>query len=173
MERLSFNYKDESGMRKMVKWLLNADFDKNTVIVCIGTDLCIGDSLGPIVGTMLKEANISLNVYGTLESPIHAKNVEERMNEIKENHKGYKILAVDACLGSPEDIGNINLRELPIFPGKGAGKTLPSVGDASIIGIVDQVEGDIFSLRKIRLNFVMNMAKTISKALIKFDTYFR
>lgn len=32
------------------------DFIKdNTAIVCIGTDKCIGDCLGPLVGTILEE----------------------------------------------------------------------------------------------------------------------
>ena len=37
-------------------------------IVCIGTDKCIADSLGPLVGTMLTKNNICIDVYGTLEN---------------------------------------------------------------------------------------------------------
>ena len=43
--------------------------------VCIGTDRSIGDSLGPMVGTMLNYNN--LMVYGTIESPVHGLNIFE------------------------------------------------------------------------------------------------
>lgn len=49
-----------------------------TVIVCIGTDKCIGDCLGPLVGTMLLEKFIPLPVYGTIKSPMHALNLEKK-----------------------------------------------------------------------------------------------
>src|SRR3954447_9090991 len=57
------------------------------VIVCIGTDRSTGDSLGPLVGTLLEEKNPnSFYVYGTLEDPIHAVNLAEKLKEIKEKH---------------------------------------------------------------------------------------
>ena len=43
---------------------------QDTIIVCIGTDKCIGDCLGPLVGTMLKDSSFHLPVNGTLSSPI-------------------------------------------------------------------------------------------------------
>ena len=57
------------------------------VIVCIGTDRSTGDSLGPLVGTLLSEktenSSSSFHVYGTLDDPIHAMNLQEKLNEIK------------------------------------------------------------------------------------------
>ena len=52
-------------------------------------------------------------------------------------HPNSNIIGVDACLGDTENIGEIQARNYPIHPGKGVGKTLPKVGDVSIIGIVD------------------------------------
>ena len=44
------------------------------VILCVGSDLSVGDSLGPVTGTKLKQALAGLNcyVYGTLAKPITA-----------------------------------------------------------------------------------------------------
>lgn len=143
---------------------------KNTVIVCIGTDKCIGDCLGPLVGSILTDNNFPLPIYGTLSSPIHALNIDDRLKAIHATHPDSTIIGVDACLGNQEDIGQIRTRNYAIHPGKGVGKELPEVGIASIIGIVDSSENsEFFFSRSIRLSFIMDMAKTISKAII--DAY--
>lgn len=117
----------------------------------------------------MKEDNFPLPVYGTLSEPIHALNIDERLNEIKKLHPNAHIIGIDACLGNEEDIGDIRVRNHAISPGKGIGKELPEVGETSIIGIVDTSEySDLFFSRSIRLSFVMGMAKSISKIL--FDS---
>jgi putative sporulation protein YyaC len=142
--------------------------NKDTVIVCIGTDKCIGDCLGPLVGSILTENFFPLPVYGTLSSPIHALNINERLDEISAKHPNASIIGVDACLGDEGDIGNIRIRDYAIRPGKGVGKELPEVGIASVIGIVDSSDSsELFFSRSIRLSFIMNMAKTISRVFIE------
>ena len=141
---------------------------ENTVIVCIGTDKCIGDCLGPLVGSILTENFYPLPVYGTLSSPIHALNIDKRLDEIYANHPNASIIGVDACLGDEEDIGEIRIRDYAIHPGKGVGKELPEVGIASVIGIVDSSNNsEFFFSRSIRLSFIMNMAKTVSRVFIE------
>lgn len=141
---------------------------KNTVIVCIGTDKCIGDCLGPLVGSILTENFFPLPVYGTLSSPIHALNIDERLNEIYVKHPNASIIGVDACLGDENDIGEIRIRDYAIHPGKGVGKELPEVGVASVIGIVDSSDNaEFFFSRSIRLSFIMDMAKIISRLFIE------
>lgn len=141
---------------------------KDTVIACIGTDKCIGDCLGPLVGTFLKEKGIKIPVYGTLDEPIHALNIHERLNFIKNQNPNAQIIGIDACLGREEDIGEIRIRDYAISPGKGVGKELPEVGVASVIGIVDSSDNsELFFSRSIRLSFVMNMAKQIVNIIEK------
>ncbi|WP_035284445.1 MULTISPECIES: spore protease YyaC [unclassified Clostridium] len=141
---------------------------RNTVIVCIGTDKCIGDCLGPLVGTILTENFFPLPVYGTLSSPIHALNIDERLDEIYAKHPDASIIGIDACLGDTEDIGEIRIRDYAIHPGKGVGKELPEVGIASVIGIVDSSDNaEFFFSRSIRLSFIMDMAKSISRIFME------
>ena len=140
---------------------------ENTIIVCIGTDKCIGDCLGPLVGSLLIENDFPLPVFGTLKSPIHALNIEESLNCINKLHPNSLIIGIDACLGEESSIGEIHVRDYPIHPGKGVGKYLPEVGNTSIIGIVDSSDSSIFfTNRSIRLYLIMEMAKVISKAVI-------
>lgn len=146
---------------------LKDHIDEKTIIVCIGTDKCIGDCLGPLVGTLLKEKFFPLNVFGTLDSPIHALNLDKKITEIIKSYPNHKIIAIDACLGDSKSIGEIHTRNEPIHPGKGVGKTLRSVGDVSIIAIVDSSENiDLFTSRPIRLSFILDMSKVIVDALI-------
>lgn len=160
------NYKKDSVVQVLSDTLKDI-IDENTVIVCIGTDRAIGDSLGPLVGTMLKNSNYKYPVYGTLDKPIHALNIYESLQSIKKKHPKGNFLAIDACLGSKSNIGNLQIRKGPILPGKGVGKKLPEIGNYSIVGIVDKVdENNKFSFNNIRLSFILEMSEIIALSLI-------
>lgn len=139
------------------------------VIVCIGTDRSTGDSLGPLVGTLLEEKNLSsFFVYGTLENPVHAVNLAEKLDEIKKIHFNPFIIGIDACLGRLKSVGVIQAGEGPVKPGAGVNKELPEVGNIHITGIVN-VSGfmEFFVLQNTRLHLVLNMAKTIANGIYK------
>lgn len=145
------------------------------VFVCIGTDRSTGDSLGPLIGTFLEEMDISpFHVYGTLEEPIHALNLEEKIREMKEKHFNPIIIGVDACLGRLKSVGIIQIGEGPIKPGAGVKKDLPPVGDYHITGIVN-VGGfmEFFVLQNTRLNLVLKMAKVIANGIQQASTIFQ
>ncbi|MFJ5718101.1 spore protease YyaC [Neobacillus sp. NPDC093127] len=137
------------------------------VFVCIGTDRSTGDSLGPLVGTLLEEKELkSFYVYGTLDKPIHAVNLAEKIAEIHTKHVHPYIVGIDACLGRIKNVGNIQVGNGPVKPGAGVNKDLPAVGDIHITGIVN-VSGfmEFFVLQNTRLNLVMKMAKTIASGI--------
>lgn len=166
MNKVKVHYKDNLAYYE-IAYFLKDYMDENSIIVCIGTDRCIGDCLGPLVGTFLKEKNFPLNVYGTISDPIHALNIDKKLQEIKRTHPASNIIGVDACLGDNKSIGEIQARDYPIHPGKGVGKVLPEVGETSIIGIVDSSDNnELFTNRNIRLDLVMSMAKIVTHSLI-------
>lgn len=145
------------------------------VFVCIGTDRSTGDSLGPLIGTFLKEKNPSpFFVYGTLEDPIHAVNLEEKLNEIKKKHINAFIIGIDACLGRLKSVGFIQIGKGPVKPGAGVNKELPEVGHMHITGIVN-VSGfmEFFVLQNTRLHLVLNMAKTIANGIYKVSLSYK
>ncbi len=151
---ISYNYGDEHG---------------KFIIMCIGTDRSTGDALGPLVGYKL-EPIISgykdIELLGTLDDPIHAKNLSENINYINTNFHNPFTLAIDASLGGYNKIGHINIKEGPLKPGLGVNKNLPKVGDISITGVVN-ISGimEYAVLQNTRLSLVMNMADIISKSL--------
>jgi putative sporulation protein YyaC len=141
--------------------------NRPVVFICIGTDRSTGDSLGPLIGTLLDEKKLStFHVYGTLEDPIHAVNLDDKLKEIKAKHFNPIIIGIDACLGRLKSVGVIQVGEGPVKPGAGVKKELPAVGDYHITGIVN-VSGfmEFFVLQNTRLNLVLKMAKVIANGI--------
>ena len=106
---------------------------KPPIVVCIGSDLAIGDSLGPITGSMLQYKTQGLNtfIYGTLTAPVTAKEIRTLRTFLRETHRGKQILAIDAAVGDKGDIGLIKLHDTPLLPGAGANKKLGAIGAGS------------------------------------------
>jgi len=164
MNLLTFHYSDRVGQINLMS-ILEQEFrqHREIVILCIGTDRSAGDSLGPLTGTMLLELYPGAKVYGTLENPIHAKNLEENYHHICRYHSDAYILAVDACLGSIRNIGSVSFRQEPLRPGVAVKKNLISVGHASLIGVVN-LGGfmEYLTLQNTRLDTTYRLAKVIS-----------
>lgn len=140
---------------------------KQIIFLCIGTDRSTGDSLGPLVGHNLKKLiGEELVLYGTLENPVHAKNLDSVIEEINTDYSSPYIVAIDACLGNLQNVGNIIIEDKPLCPGAAMNKNLPEVGDLSITGIVN-ISGalEFMVLQNTRLNTVMHIADAISRGI--------
>lgn len=143
------------------------------VVICIGSDLSVGDSLGPVTGTKLKEklSGLGCFVYGTLSKPITAHEVKYINEFLKFTHPGCPIIAVDAAVGLAGDIGLIKICKRAIKPGSGANKKLAKVGDVSIMGIVAERSVFNYSLfSATRLNIIYKMAEIISDGISNYLT---
>lgn len=137
------------------------------VILCIGTDRSTGDSLGPLIGDKLKFLiRDRVSLYGNLEYPIHAKNLRETLDEIFTSYTNPYIIAIDACLGSIQNVGKVIVENKPLSPGAAMNKDLPKVGDLSITGVVN-ISGSLefMVLQNTRLYTVMLLADVISKGI--------
>ena len=142
--------------------------EKLPVVVCIGSDLAIGDSLGPIVGSMLKfkTQGVGIFIYGTLSAPVTPKEIKYMRTFLKETHRGGPVIAIDAAVGEAGDIGLIKINDTPLLPGAGANKQLGAIGDMSIMGIVAEKSiANYGLLNTTRLNLVYSMAEIISDGL--------
>lgn len=140
------------------------------IFLCIGTDRSTGDSLGPLIGEKLKfMIRDNVHIYGNLEYPVHAKNLRETLEDIKLQFIDPYIIAIDACLGSLQNIGKIFVEKKPLNPGAAMNKNLPPVGDLSITGIVN-ISGtlEFMVLQNTRLYTVMLLADIISKGIYHF-----
>jgi len=174
-ENFSIDSSSLTAYIKIKDYLLNELqpilYDHRAIIfVCIGSDRSTGDSLGPLVGYKLKSfSRNNIYIYGTLENPIHAKNLVTMLSEINSKFTNPYIVAIDSCLGSLNNIGKVFIQKKPLMPGLALNKQLPSVGEMSITGIVN-ISGnfEFLVLQNTRLNTVMNIADSISKGIYYF-----
>lgn len=137
------------------------------VFLCIGSDRYTGDSLGPLIGSYLQEHTDCL-VYGSLDQPVHAGNLVDTINRIHCQQHHPIIVAMDACLGKPGEIGNIEIWEGGLQAGIAVGNRLPRVGTISIIGVVNS--GGKFGyldLQSTPLSLVMKLTRIISETVEK------
>ena len=138
------------------------------VVVCVGSDLAIGDSLGPITGSMLKYKTQGLGafIYGTLAAPVTAKEIKYMQSFLKQTHANDQVLAIDAAVGEKGDIGLMRVTDTPLLPGAGANKKLGAIGDISVVGIVAEKSLTNYGLlNTTRLNLVYTMAEIISDGI--------
>jgi putative sporulation protein YyaC len=140
---------------------------KEIVFLCVGTDRSTGDSLGPVVGTMLIENNLPYPVYGTLEKPVHALNIKKILKEINQTHNDPFILGIDACLGDERQIGFIFFKEGSLIPGIAVNKKLPHVGEYHMKAVVNYLDAlsPAQSLNNTRLFTVMTIAEVMTKMI--------
>ena len=149
---------------KAVKLLYNTD---KPVIICVGSDLVVGDSLGPIVGSeLIKNLQGKAFVYGTLDSPVTAKEIPVIQDEIKKLHPYSKILVIDAAVGNKEEIGYVKIISVGIKPGLGVNKNLPIIGDVSVIGIVSDKNDKNLNFST-RFSLVYKLLSDIVSGIIK------
>ena len=145
--------------------------NKKPIIICIGSDLVLGDSLGPLVGTMLVRRGVPAYIYGTLNSPITAKEIACAKVHLKMLHPDSFAIAIDAAVGNSEDIGLIKVSNKGLKPGLGVDKNLGVLGDCSIIGVVAEKSAQNYNLFNLtRLNLIYKMAEQITDGVEKFLT---
>lgn len=145
-------------------------------IVCIGSDRSTGDALGPLVGTRLQQSlqHLNIKIRGSLEKPVHAANLSDTLTEMQHENESHLVIAIDACLGRNENVGTACVKSGPLKPGTGVNKTLPSVGDIHMIGVVN-VGGfmEYFVLQNTRLSLVVRLAEVIADATtLALNRYF-
>jgi putative sporulation protein YyaC len=85
---------------------------------------------------------------------------------LKRTHPHSPIIAVDAAVGTPDDVGLIKVTDRPLSPGSGANKQLGSFGNASILGVVaERSAGNYALFNNTRLRLVHEMANKISEGV--------
>ena len=139
-----------------------------TVVVCIGTEKVVADSLGPRVGTLLNE-NLTkpLYVYGLEGANIHAQNLTRAVDIVKRLHPNAKVLVVDAAVGDDWQVGKVQLIKGNIAPGAATNKQLGLIGDIGIVGIVSNKDmADFYQNSAEKSILVENLSQFIARAIL-------
>lgn len=137
------------------------------VIVCFGTPTVSGDALGPKIGTLLQRWNIPCFVYGTVDRPVTATNMQEYMEMVENAHKGATVLSVDASLGRKEKIGRFILRKDGVCPAgiKGEKRRFGHIG---LLGVVGENNGEpMKELLAVNEDYISNMAHKVAIVINK------
>ncbi len=169
---LDIHYKDPHTGERLLQALQQICRGTSTppLFICIGSDRHILDCFGPLIGTMVKQGNPQIIIYGHLEEPLHAKNISKEIEIITSRHPDSLKIAIDASVGNTSDVGNIKVREGPIIPGKALAKKLPPIGDYAITGVLgsQQERSNLTGSNQGSLAAVYPMAKIIAKAICAF-----
>ena len=167
MEKFSCDYKMKTAPN-FIALNLEKCLNKavsSIVLLFIGSDCNVGDSLAPICGELIKVNNKKVFLYGSLNIPITAKEAPFMAEFVKKAHPGSLVVAIDAALGKSDDVGLIKVHNGGIKPGLGVNKDLPMVGDVSIIGVLAEKTAENGGFKGVRLNTVYEMAKIIALGL--------
>lgn len=170
MESFGYDFKMENCANfitlALEKFVIKPVF--SIALVFIGSDGNVGDSLGPLCGELIDVKSAKVLTYGSLKSPITAKEVPFLANFIKKAHPDTLVIVVDAAVGKIEDLGVIKVQNEGIKPGLGVDKDLPKMGDISVIGVLGQKTGEKNCFKTLRLSVVYKMAQVIACGLQNF-----
>ena len=175
MNDYTFNTFNSYTAQRIADALLYLNKHKSEpIFICIGSDLVLGDCLGPIIGTNIKNNNLERFVYGTLKCPITAKDINIINKHVETTHRNGFLIAIDSAIGSSADVGLVKIRNGGIVPGLGVNKKLPTVGRIGIMGIVaERSENNKIFYNNTRLNLIYSMANTISEGINLYCKYFK
>lgn len=142
------------------------DGTEHIYVIGIGSSRINGDSLGPFVGSLLKN-NFSdhLTVRGNLKAPLDASTLVTELGQLSFRKNSF-VIAIDSVLGSEDYVSSVVVKDGPVVPGVGLGNILPPIGDCSIIGVVLENDPALKnSLLCTDLNLVYTMATSIAKGI--------
>ncbi|MGQ7884475.1 spore protease YyaC [Paenibacillus sp. WC2504] len=169
------HYLDKKSVAYLSEALTNHYLSKpaytEIVIICVGTNRYTWDSLGPMVGSRLSErfeGHRHVHLYGTLEKPVHALNLQKTIAHIAKSHNQAYTIAVDAALGQFYKIGTLQLVEEPLQPGVSLNKELPPIGHIHLKGIINNhslLNHKV--MEHTSLTFIDEMSAVISRLLVK------
>lgn len=165
-------YDDTNTKEKLKSYLINnLPLNKKIVVLCVGSDRSTGDSLGPLVGSFLTGdcyiSHENIEIWGTLENPLHAKNINKITKKIKnDNTDDVCVIVIDACLDTYDSVGSIRVSQGPTQPNSWIKKNISKVGDF-YINMVVNVRGyrEFQVLQSTKLSVVLKGADLIADAI--------
>lgn len=139
------------------------------VILCIGSDKIAGDSIGPLVGDILKnKLNVRCFVYGETGKSVNGKNVDDFLKLVKAAHPDSPIIAIDACLSKDAAIPSVAVVSGGVNPKRAVTGLKNPAGDVGILGVIEKPSGDTLqTLLSVSWDNVQKTSVKIAIALYK------
>lgn len=144
---------------------------RNIVFLCIGTNKIIGDSIGPIVGTNLKNKLLpsnKINVIGDMKNNIVYNNIENTVKNINEKDL---VIVIDSALSEDENIGQIFVHNRGVKYAESLNRKNSVIGDMSIkvvVGKNTKNEMKNFNiLRNTSISRIVKLSNIVSNGIIE------
>ena len=153
----------QNNIEKVLKNRLNNK--QNKVFLCIGSSLCVGDSLGPRVGEILS-ANINsktVKIIGNNKLNINNQNISYITKFVTKKFIDPYIVLIDSALASRELLGKIIVNKNNMIIGRAIENESLVKGDISIKGVVAEKNDS-------RINNMRNLNNT-SKEIVEKLSY--
>lgn len=118
----------------------------NIVILCVGTNKLVGDSVGPIVGqklTRLLNKKENIKIYGNTKKNLNLKNAKQVLEEINRIYSKPFIITIDATLGPKEIIETIIISKGELEIGEALGHSIKCFSNINIKAIVGEYQTNI------------------------------
>lgn len=143
----------------------------DVVILCIGTNKLIGDSIGPVVGQKLKEENIQekICIYGDMKQTINFKNAKQVIEKIFKIYEKPFIITIDSALGKQTMINKIVVNKGIIRIGKSLGRSICYPSHITIKGVVGEnkntFEDNIAILKTVQPKLIWELSNTMVEGI--------
>lgn len=163
----------QNNTLRILKQNLKEYKNRKIIFLCIGTNHCIGDSLGPQVGEILSKQiqNRNVQVYGNIRNNLHYENIDNVLNKINSQINMPYVIVVDSALSHEEYIGNIIINKKKMIIGEALEKKEYKIGNISIKGIVGKnnrnVQENINTLKNVPLQRIEKLSKKISNQILQ------
>ena len=143
----------------------------NIIILCIGTDKIIGDSVGPIVGSKLKSIeNEYIKIYGTVGNNLDFLNTKKVVEEIYAKFENPFIITIDAALSKERETGEICISDGYIKVGNALDKSICFYSNINIKCVVGKYykldkKMNINTLKNVNKEEIYNMTEIVSNGI--------
>ena len=143
----------------------------DVVILCIGTNKLIGDSIGPVVGQKLKEENIQekICIYVDMKQTINFKNAKQVIEKIFKIYEKPFIITIDSALGKQTMINKIVVNKGIIRIGKSLGRSICYPSHITIKGVVGEnkntFEDNIAILKTVQPKLIWELSNTMVEGI--------
>lgn len=169
---LEYKYANDELWINSILSKFKASGKEEIIIVNIGTDRCVGDSFAPFLGSLLELQGSKFQFYGTLEDPIHAVNMREKVKSIIKKHTNAFVIAIDSGVSEEKYLQGIYVLNASLEPGSALSKELETIGDISIVYNGCEVCDNLhFALSSAALKDVYKAAKDVYVIIKKLEEH--
>ncbi len=164
MQLLSLYAYSKNASENLAKFL-SLNFNKPPVLLCLGTDRLLADSLGPLTADKLRERCYPAFIYGGLHSPITHQSAEFACDYIRTMHPYSPLIIIDSMATSSQyRLGHIVVSKDYV----GAIQTLSLNADLYIYGITSILNNNM--LKNARLDNIYTLSNALTSAFIQYSS---